>query len=53
MQDSGRNTNTWSRFLEMLRKADSRRSRSDLDFYTRSAMPALLTMQSGSKMEQL
>lgn len=53
MQDSGKNTNTWSRFLEMLRKADSRRSRSDLDFYTRSAMPALLTMQSGSKMEQL
>ena len=53
MQDSGRNTNTWSRFLEMLRKADSRRSSSDLDFYTRSAMPALLTMQSASKMEQL
>ncbi len=50
---SGRNANTWSSFFEMVRKTDSRRSRSDLEFYTRSAIPALLTMQSGVRQEQL
>ena len=53
MQDSGRNTNTWSRFLEMLRKADSRPARNGLEFYSRRAMPALLAMQSSLKTEQL
>ena len=53
MQDSGRNTNTWSRFLEMLRKADSRPARNNLEFYFRRAMPALLAMQSSLKTEQL
>ncbi len=53
MQDSKRNSSPWSRFLEMVRKADNRRTRSDLEFYTHSAVPALLTMQSGSRQEQL
>ena len=53
IQHSGKNSNTWSRFFEIVRKTDSRRSRSDLEFYTRSAIPALLTMQSGMKPEQL
>ena len=51
--DSERKNNTWSRFFEMVRKTESRRSRSDLEFYTRSAIPALLTLQSGLKQEQL
>ncbi len=45
--------NTWSRFLEMLRKADSRPARNGLEFYSRRAMPALLAMQSSLKTEQL
>ena len=53
MKASERNTNTLSRFFEMVRRTDSRRSGSDVDFYTRSAMPALLTMQSCFKQEQL
>ena len=53
LRKSERNTNTLGRFLEMVRKTDSRRSRSDLEFYTRSAMPALLTLQSSLKPEQL
>ena len=53
LRKSERNTNTLGRFLEMVRKTDSRRSRSDLEFYTRSAMPALLTLQSSLKLEQL
>ncbi len=53
MQSSARNANTVGRFLEMIRKADSRRSRSGLDFYTRSAVPALLTAQSAVRQEQL
>ena len=51
--DSERKNNTWNRFFEMVRKTESRRSRSDLEFYTRSAIPALLTLQSGLKQEQL
>ena len=48
-----KNINTWSRFFEMVRKTNSRHSRTDLDFYTRSAMPTLLTMLSCFKPEQL
>ena len=53
MQSSARNASTVGRFLQMVRKADSRRSRSALDFYTRSAVPALLTVQSAVRQEQL
>ena len=53
MQDSERSFNTVNRFFEMVRKTNSRRSRSDLEFYTRSAVPALITMQSLIKQEQL
>ena len=53
MQDSERNSNTWSHFFEMVRKTNSRRSRSDLEFYTRNAVPAILTMQSSIRQEQL
>ena len=52
-QNGKMNANTVSRFIEMVRRTDGRRSRSDLEFYTRSAMPALLTMQSCFKQEQL
>lgn len=52
-QNPGRNANTWSRFFEMVRKTDSRRSRSNVEFYTCNAMPAILTMQSSLKAEQL
>ena len=53
MQDSERSFNTVNRFFEMVRKTNSRRSHSDLEFYTRSAVPALLTMQSLIRQEQL
>lgn len=53
MNANARKFNAVGRFLDMVRRADSRRSRSDLDFYTYSAMPALLTMQAGLKQEQL
>lgn len=53
MQDSERSFNTVNRFFEMVRKTNSRRSRSDLEFYTHSAVPALLTMQSLIRQEQL
>ncbi len=53
IKDSERNINTWSRFLEVVRRTDSRRSRSDLEFFTSSAVPALLTMQFSFKPEQL
>ena len=53
MQDSERSSNTVNRCFEMVRKTNSRRSRSDLEFYTRSAVPALLTMQSLIRQEQL
>ena len=53
MRNTEKNANTWSRFQETIRKAGSRRSRSGLDFYTRSAVPALLTLQSSLKEEQL
>ena len=52
-QYNGRKNNTVGRFLAMVRKADGRRARNDLDFYTYSAMPALLTMQSSFRQEQL
>ena len=52
-QRSARSANTVGLFLEMVRKADSRRSRSGLDFYTRSAIPAFLAVQSVLKQEQL
>ncbi|MBR4503002.1 MAG: hypothetical protein IKP22_14145 [Clostridia bacterium] len=48
-----KNISTWSRFFEMVRKTDRRHSRTDLEFYTRSAMPTLLTMLSCFKPEQL
>ena len=48
-----KNINTWSRFFEMVRKTDRRRSRNGLEFYGRSAMPALLTAQSSIRPEQL
>ena len=48
-----KNISTWSRFFEMVRKTDSRHSRTDLEFYTRSAMPTLLTMLSCFRPEQL
>ena len=53
IQDSERKTSLCSRFLETVRKADSRRSRSGVEFYTRSAMPAMLTLQSCIRQEQL
>ena len=53
IQHSGKNSNTWSRFFEMVRKTDSRRSRSSLEFYSRSAVPALLTAQASIRPEQL
>ncbi len=48
-----KNINTWSRFFEMVRKTNSRHSRTDVEFYTRSAMPTLLTMLSCFKPEQM
>ena len=53
MENSERNANTWNRFFEMVRKTDRRRSRNGLEFYGRSAMPALLTAQSSIRPEQL
>ena len=53
MNENMRKNNAVGRFLAMVRRTDSRRARSDLDFYTYSAMPALLTMQAGLKQEQL
>lgn len=53
MQNSEKNANVWSRFFEMVRKMAARSSGSSLEFYGCSAMPALLTMQSGIKSEQL
>ena len=53
MENSERNANTWSRFFEMVQKTDRRRSRNGLEFYGRSAMPALLTVQSSIRPEQL
>ena len=53
MGNTERSAATWNRFCEMVRKANSRRSRSDLEFYTHSAVPALLAMQSCFKQEQL
>ncbi len=53
MPDYEKNGSVWNRFVEMVRRTDSRRSRSGLEFYTRSAVPALLTMQAGFRQEQL
>ena len=53
IQDSERKASLCSRFLETVRKTDSRRSRSGVEFYTRSAMPAMLTLQSCIRQEQL
>ena len=53
MGNTERSATTWNRFCEMVRKANSRRSHSDLEFYTRSAVPALITMQSLIRQEQL
>ncbi len=52
-KDSERISGTWNRFFEMVRKTDSRRSRSSLEFYSRSAVPALLTAQASIRPEQL
>ena len=53
MQNKEKNANVWSRFFEMVRKTAARSSRSGLEFYSRSAVSVLLTMQSGFKSEQL
>ena len=47
------NANIWERFCEMVRKTAARSSGSDLEFYSHSTVPALLTMQSGIRSEQL
>jgi hypothetical protein len=53
IQYSERNANILSRFYEMVRKTAARSSGSNLEFYSYSTLPALLTMQSGFKSEQL
>ena len=53
LQDSEKGTSVLDRFLKMVRETGSRRPRSSLGFYTRSALPALLSIQSGLKQEQL
>ena len=53
IQHPENNINVWSRFFEMVRKSAARSSRSNLEFYSYSTLPALLTMQSGFKAEQL
>ena len=53
IQHPENNINVWSRFFEMIRKSAARSSRSNLEFYTYSTLPALLTMQSGFKSDQI
>ena len=53
IKNSENNASIWSRFYEMVRKTAARSSRSNLEFYSYSTLPALLAMQSGLRSEQL
>ncbi len=53
IKNTENNASVWSRFYEMVRKTAARSSRSDLEFYSYSTLPALLSMQSAFKSEQL
>ena len=53
IKNSENNVSVWSRFYEMVRKTAARSSRSDLEFFSYSTLPALLTMQSDFRSEQL
>ncbi len=53
IKNSENNASVWSRFYEMVRKTAARSSRSDLEFFSYSTLPALLTMQSDFRSEQL
>ena len=53
IRNSENNASVWSRFYEMVRKTAARSSRSDLEFFSYSTLPALLTMQSDFRSEQL
>ena len=53
IKNTEKNATILSCFCEMVRKTAARSSRSNLEFYTYSTLPALLTMQSGFKSEQI